>query len=555
MKPSRLNKKRLSMRNTIIILFLIIVISTVGVVSNIIFSSWLTTAEESVMKLSEDINSNICHKVDHFIDIPIQMEKVNQTLIENGVVNIEDKKERETFFIGVLKNYPESVYSFSIGTENGEYYGARRNKNNEIEIMMNNKDTFGESWYYSVRDDMTSGDLIVKLGKFDPRTRDWYTAAKKAQKLVFSSIYKHFVMNELAISVSTPIYNKDNSMYGVLGTHIIISKIDSFLREVVKESKSYAVIIDKDTGELIANSFGIANYTFNDLGEARRIKIEELNNEVVTATYKNYLESSNYKSNLKYNNDKFNIILKEYHKEGLNWIVISAVPESLYMKNVYTNIRFVALSTLIALLIAIVICFLFTYKFFQPINGLIDITKKFSQGQLHARANIIRNDEIGRLTSSFNHMADTINVLVYDLETKIKLRTKELEDSNAALNEHKEKLQLILDSTVGAIFGCDTEGNCTFCNERCLRLLGHSYQEELIGKNMYALVHQCLIDGTPMTKEECSIFKTLKLGEKIHSEDEVFRKLDGNYIHVIYNSIPLFRNDEIIGAIVTFIVR
>ena len=45
----------------------------------------------------------------------------------------------------------------------------------------------------------------------------------------------------------------------------------------------------------------------------------------------------------------------------------------------------------------------------------------------------------------------------------------ELNQANWALQEEKEKLQLILDSAAEAIYGIDLEGHCTFCNQSCLR--------------------------------------------------------------------------------------
>ncbi|MDZ7836868.1 MAG: cache domain-containing protein [Actinomycetota bacterium] len=83
--------------------------------------------------------------------------------------------------------------------------------------MRNNAETGGNSWYYAVNEDMTAGQRVVEAGKFDPRTRDWYKAAKENQKPVFSPIYKHFVMDDLTVSAAYPIYNQQGQLTGVLG--------------------------------------------------------------------------------------------------------------------------------------------------------------------------------------------------------------------------------------------------------------------------------------------------------------------------------------------------
>ena len=52
-------------------------------------------------------------------------------------------------------------------------------------------------------------------------------------------------------------------------------------------------------------------------------------------------------------------------------------------------------------------------------------------------------------------------------------------------------------STAEAIYGLGLEGNCTFCNPACVRLLGYADDDELLGRNMYELIHHTRADGSP----------------------------------------------------------
>jgi PAS domain S-box-containing protein len=100
---------------------------------------------------------------------------------------------------------------------------------------------------------------------------------------------------------------------------------------------------------------------------------------------------------------------------------------------------------------------------------------------------------------------------------------KRLERSNSLLMESESSLRLLLDSTAEAIYGIDIEGNCTFCNKSCLKLLGYEKQEELTGKNMHRLIHHKHSDGTEFPIDDCKIYKAFISGEGIHVDDEVFR--------------------------------
>ena len=122
-----------------------------------------------------------------------------------------------------------------------------------------------------------------------------------------------------------------------------------------------------------------------------------------------------------------------------------------------------------------------------------------------------------------------------------------------ALREAEERARLLLESTGEAIYGLDTEGNCTFCNPACMRLLGYENETVLLGQNMHDLIHHTRPDGSPYPINECYISKAFRRGENVHVEDEVFWRADGSSFPAEYWSQPIRRDDEIAGAVVTFI--
>jgi transcriptional regulator with PAS, ATPase and Fis domain len=91
-----------------------------------------------------------------------------------------------------------------------------------------------------------------------------------------------------------------------------------------------------------------------------------------------------------------------------------------------------------------------------------------------------------------------------------------------ALRERDEQVRLLLDSTAEAIYGIDLQGNCTFCNSACLRLLGYAAPSDLLGKNMHALMHDKRSDGTPYLVEECHIYQAHRRNQGTHINDEIF---------------------------------
>jgi PAS domain-containing protein len=99
---------------------------------------------------------------------------------------------------------------------------------------------------------------------------------------------------------------------------------------------------------------------------------------------------------------------------------------------------------------------------------------------------IVRNDEIGRISNVFNRLADNLLDMVKHLESIVEMRTMELNKANEILQENQSQLHLILDTAAEAIFGTDLNGRCTFGNKSCLHLLGYTDSEELLGIDMWS---------------------------------------------------------------------
>ena len=145
----------------------------------------------------------------------------------------------------------------------------------------------------------------------------------------------------------------------------------------------------------------------------------------------------------------------------------------------------------------------------------------------------------------------SIAVLLYIAEARRKIN-EDFEEINSQLNSSKDKLQLILDSTVEGIYGMDREGVCTFINQSGLKILGYTSQEEMLGKNMHYQIHHSYRNSDLMPVEECKILKSIDEGKPAYVNDEVFWRKDGSCFDVEYNSHPQLEKSEIVGAVVTF---
>lgn len=288
----RNSKNTKSIKNTMIFLFLLTMFISIFGIGTLVFTSWFSSAQQITRNIAGEVNESIYQKIVSFIEVPEHINEVNHIIIENGTLDLNNQEQRDKFFVGVLTAHNKEIYSFSYGTVTGEYYGARRNENGFVEVMVNNDKTQGNSWYYSVNENMTADKLVLEAGLFDPRTRAWYQAAAKTGSSTFSPVYKHFVMDDLSISSAWPLYDTNGMLQGVMGSHMLLSGIGTYLKDTVRDYDGYAIIVEKETGQLIANSMEENNFTVLKDGTVKRYNVNEMQSPDIQRAYLQYRTNS-----------------------------------------------------------------------------------------------------------------------------------------------------------------------------------------------------------------------------------------------------------------------
>jgi two-component system sensor histidine kinase/response regulator len=131
-----------------------------------------------------------------------------------------------------------------------------------------------------------------------------------------------------------------------------------------------------------------------------------------------------------------------------------------------------------------------------------------------------------------------------NLEEVVKERTEDLRAS-------EEKSRLLLESVGEGIFGVDLEGKVAFINPAANRMLGYG-PEELVNKEIHAVIHHSYADGSAYPKSKCPMYLTYAEGTDQHIADEVLWRKDGSPFPVEYTSMPIKKETQIVGAVVTF---
>ncbi len=228
--------------------------------------------------------------------------------------------------------------------------------------------------------------------------------------------------------------------------------------------------------------------------------------------------------------------------EELDWGIAVKIDQAEAFAPVFKMRNIIVLLIAGAALIIVAISIYLSKNITRPISRLTQATRNISNGNYSAQADESTKGEIGILARGFNSMT-----------TNLIQSQKSLENKISELSESEEQIRNLLNSTAEAICGLDKNGNCTFCNPSLLRMLGYKKDSELLGKNIHRLIHHTRPDGTEYPSEECRILKLLKNKNPVHIDDEVLWRADGSSFWAEYWAYPVLRDDEITGAVVTFI--
>ena len=168
----------------------------------------------------------------------------------------------------------------------------------------------------------------------------------------------------------------------------------------------------------------------------------------------------------------------------------------------------------------------------KNLRALAEAAGSVGEGNFNILLPVKREDEVGLTSMAFNKMVGAIAE-----------RTRSIQEKQA-------HIQLLMDSTEEAIYGVDTNGICTFANSACVNSLGYRNEYNLIGKDIYSLIHGHE-NSSRIGMDRNRLVEKMDTG--CHSDDEVYWRADGSRFPAECWSHPIRRDGKLIGAVVTFI--
>ena len=134
-------------------------------------------------------------------------------------------------------------------------------------------------------------------------------------------------------------------------------------------------------------------------------------------------------------------VLSMRYMPDLNWLVATSVNlNEVRLLNTDLIMAVGIVFTVLLMVVFILFGFAVDRLVLQPLRQLQQSAKAISQGSYEVRLPVKYDDEIGDLSRTFNTMAQQVASHTAELESRVKARTQELEQSNAQIKEANRKI-------------------------------------------------------------------------------------------------------------------
>ena len=420
--------------------FLIEIFIIVGLVGFLSYKNGKEAVNDIASQLREKITLEIEQYIENQLSSLVLIHKLNADAIERGELSLDlqnqDPKNYH-YLWQTIKNFDRvSRISFAYQHNNQYLEVWRKPENGELRFVVSNASTNYLTSEYAISPQGKPTKVMKKFTKYyDPRQRPWYIGAVKAGKLNWQPIYSGIDYNSFFLELCQPIYDRNRKLLGVMSATYELDKVQDFLvkHKIGKNGKTF--IFDRE-GLLVATSQDESSLNQSkDFKKTKRPSIDRSSDPLIQATGK-YLKKyfvnfdrveRSYQLEFNYNDDLQFLQISPYKDElGIDWLIVTVVPESDFLEHIYANTRQTILLCFVALTLVIIIGILTATSVTKPILKLNSAAKNIAEGKIYQTVEIAPNYELGELATSFNRMAHQLQESFETLEDKVQQRTEEL---------------------------------------------------------------------------------------------------------------------------------
>jgi sigma-B regulation protein RsbU (phosphoserine phosphatase) len=441
------NSLKFRLQTALVVPFILQIVAAVGLVGYLSLRNGQQAVTDLANQLMTEVSNRTRQQLNDYLSMPHRINQINIDAIETGLLNLENFDRAGLYFWKQVQAF-NNVGFISYALADGRFIGAGKYIPGEGVIIDElSARTNGEVATYAVNKQGDRGK-VLRVHADDFVASAWYIQGAKAGKPTWTSVYSVDEINFIAVEAVRPIYAKNGKLLGVIGVDLQLSNITNFLRDLNVSSSGRVFVMERD-GQLIANSSSQPSFAKVN-GKTQRFNALNINDPLIQRTAQTLKNRfSNFQRirerqtlNFKIQGQPHFVLVHPWQDQfGLNWLIVTVVPESDFMGQINANTRTTIGLCLVALMMAILIGILTAGWITRPIEGITQASEDMANGNLEQYVKHSRLVELDKLGNSFNRMADQLKELFETLEDKVKQRTAELASANDEIITLNERLK------------------------------------------------------------------------------------------------------------------
>nr|WP_096201594.1 methyl-accepting chemotaxis protein [Bacillus sp. FJAT-45350] len=349
-----------------------------------------------------------------------------KNVIETNAINEGENIVRELTRYGdlILEGYSNQLYLFSQNQSFIDYLTADEeeqdilwgNVDSQFDSLISLNDGIDYAYVASEAKHMRLTPHFDLPPDFDPTGRPWYVEAKQdVNNVIWTNPYLSEEGSIVVTAAKAVLDPSTGNVLGAIGLDITLDGLANMMSSIDVNYDGFVFLYDTEGTALVHPTL-----VGEDLSENETIK-QMLAGPEIGSIYYDYegLERMMY----------YETVSETGWKIGVVYVYKNLLTDANELRNV------ILIVSGIAIVISLVISYLFSIGITKPIKQLREQVSKIAAGDLTVQATSKSQDEVGELTRDFNHMAQQMKELLEAVQNSANEVSHSAETLNALSEE------------------------------------------------------------------------------------------------------------------------